>query len=99
MTIRILFWSLTLLGIIPVSIFLYGFLRIVTTGPVPVKALLDSSSLHFQINVYKTGNRFVDPFKKEEIKLYPRFWSLIVGILGAFCLIIFAVYTLHIPYR
>lgn len=99
MVLKTLFWILTFLGIIPVILFLFAFFWMLSISDTPVRTLLDSRSWNYHANVYQSGNRFSDPIKKEEIKLYPRLWTLLVGACGAVALVIFAVYTLHIPYK
>lgn len=98
---KMIIWLLTLLGLTPLLLFLSLFIRIFCASDMPVRSLgslLDSRSWSGHSTVYQSGNRFAEP-NGTEIKLYPRLGILAVGVLGAVCLIVFTVYTLHIPYK
>lgn len=103
MKLKLIVWILTLLGILPAALFLSMFVRVFPISEMPLRSMLDTRAWNWQMNVYgnvfETGNRISDPTAKTEIKLYPRLWTLLIGVFGALLLLIFTVYTLHIPYK
>jgi hypothetical protein len=94
MLTKVIVWGMILIGILPVLSFAVPYFRIL---PPIRKQVIEMKDQQVGEVAAFVGGTSVGVFGAPTTPVYFRGWTIVIGLIGAACLIVFAVFTLHIP--